>query len=51
MHPLSKQFYAIELVGIVTIEFFGKPPPFSINLEESPKLKEEVLFGPTLMLS
>jgi len=51
MHPLSRGFYAIELVGIVKIEFFNKPPPFSINLEEWLKLKEDVLFGQTLMPS
>jgi len=43
MQPLSRRFYAIDLVGIVKIEFFNKPPPFSINLEESVKLKENVL--------
>jgi hypothetical protein len=33
----------IELLGIVQLDFFGKPPPFSIDLDAFPDQKADVL--------
>jgi hypothetical protein len=42
--PLSEGESSIfELVGMVNINFPGKPPPFSINLEQNQGLKQAVL--------
>jgi len=42
LQPLSADFYHIELIGIVNIAYLDRPPPFSINLNKSEKLKSSV---------
>jgi hypothetical protein len=41
--PSPTEFSNFELVGLVNINFFGKPPPFSINLELCQGLKRDIL--------
>jgi len=43
LDPILSQFYHIRLIGIVNIAYLDRPPPFSINLNKSEKLKSCVL--------
>ena len=41
--PLPRRFCDFELVGMVNINFFEKPPPFSIDLELCKGIKRDIL--------
>jgi len=41
--PLPRRFCDFELVGMVNITFFTKPPPFSIDLELHGGIKRDIL--------
>jgi len=41
--PLPRRFCDFELVGMVNINFFDKPPPFSIDLELYKGIRRDIL--------
>jgi len=41
--PLPRRFCDFELVGMVNINFFNKPPPFSIDLELYKGIRRDIL--------